>query len=243
MGTPSSPDKRIRGRRGMALRKRRLQAEPLCRICRAEGRTTAATTVDHIKPLAAGGEDVDGNCQGLCEAHHAAKTAAEGGKDYGQGFVAATHPEWLRRSAIPVEIVCGPPASGKTTHVRDTAKPGDTVIDLDDISKAIDPSFKQWRGRDTALLVASLRVRNDMLGRLDRKRAGKAWLIVSAPTKAERQWWQAKLGGKVTLLNPGYSECVKRSKARGTPSHGVERWFTASAEPWRKQRRASEGWD
>lgn len=236
----SSPDKRIRGRKGQELRQRRLASDQhLCRLCRAQGRITPATTVDHIRPLVAGGTDTDDNCQALCEPCHAAKTASEGSG----GTFAATHPEWLRRSAIPIEIVSGPPAAGKTTYVRDHAKPGDTVIDLDDISLSIDPTFKQWRGRSDDLLARSLRARNEILGQLDRKQTGKAWLIVSAPTKAERKWWQDKLGGKVTLLNPGYSECMKRSRQRGTPSHGVERWFNASAEPWRRQRRACEGWD
>ncbi len=236
----SSPGVRIRGSQGQKLRKRRLANDKhLCRLCRAEGRITPAVTIDHIKPLASGGQDIDENCQALCQPHHDAKTASE----TGAGFTAATHPDWFRKSSIPLEIVCGPPASGKTTYVRDSAKPGDTIIDLDQISTAIDPAFKQWRGRDSALLAASLRARNNMIGDIGRAKTGKAWLIVSAPTKAEREWWRDTLGGKVTLLNPGFSECLKRSKARGTPSYGVERWFKASAEPWRKQRRASEGWD
>ncbi|WP_424215509.1 HNH endonuclease [Streptomyces sp. BI20] len=36
--------------------------------------------IDHIKPLALGGEDVDGNVQVLCKACHKAKTATDFGK-------------------------------------------------------------------------------------------------------------------------------------------------------------------
>lgn len=61
---------RIRGRRGVALRKARLAAEPLCRRCKERGLATAATTVDHIVPLALGGEDVDENCRSLCRSCH-----------------------------------------------------------------------------------------------------------------------------------------------------------------------------
>lgn len=57
---------RIRGRRGVELRKRRLAAEPLCRLCKAKGIVRAATVPDHIKPLALGGEDVDSNIRCLC---------------------------------------------------------------------------------------------------------------------------------------------------------------------------------
>lgn len=73
----NKPDSRIRGRRGQALRQRRLADEPLCRLCGEEGRVTIADVVDHIQPLALGGEDVDENCRSLCHAHHAAVTAEQ----------------------------------------------------------------------------------------------------------------------------------------------------------------------
>jgi len=60
------------------LRARILKAEPLCRACRAEGRSVVATTVDHIKPKHKGGTDDEGNLQPLCEPCHKAKTAREG---------------------------------------------------------------------------------------------------------------------------------------------------------------------
>ena len=67
---PAKPDNRIRGRRGMELRRRRLAAEPLCRLCKEAGRVTEATVPDHILPLAQGGEDVDDNIRCLCADCH-----------------------------------------------------------------------------------------------------------------------------------------------------------------------------
>ena len=54
-------------------------AEPLCRLCKAEGRITAATVPDHIIPLALGGEDVDENIRCLCAPHHDQVTREEFG--------------------------------------------------------------------------------------------------------------------------------------------------------------------
>ena len=70
---------RIRGRKGVALRKARLAAEPLCRRCKERGLVTAATTVDHIVPLALGGEDTDENCRSLCDECHKIVTAEQFG--------------------------------------------------------------------------------------------------------------------------------------------------------------------
>lgn len=71
---------RIRGRRGVALRTRRLRNEPLCRMCKDEGRVTLAVTPDHIKPLALGGEDIDVNIRCLCAEHHDQVTREEFGQ-------------------------------------------------------------------------------------------------------------------------------------------------------------------
>lgn len=71
--------KRLRGRRGVEQRKRRLQAEPLCRDCRAKGLTTEATVIDHILPLALGGTDDDLNCRALCKLCHDQRTKEQFG--------------------------------------------------------------------------------------------------------------------------------------------------------------------
>jgi 5-methylcytosine-specific restriction protein A len=73
------PNKRIRGRRGVALRKARLQAEPLCRLCKREGKVTLAVVPDHIKPLALGGTDTDDNIRCLCADCHDTVTRQEFG--------------------------------------------------------------------------------------------------------------------------------------------------------------------
>ena len=59
------------------IRSRQLKAEPLCRHCAEDGRTTAATLVDHVVPLDAGGTHETSNLQSLCRSCHAQKTLAE----------------------------------------------------------------------------------------------------------------------------------------------------------------------
>jgi hypothetical protein len=77
---------------------------------------------------------------------------------------------------------------------------------------------------------------------------GKAWFIVGAPTKKERDWWQVKLGGLLLLLNPGIEECKRRAYARGTPlaAAGVAAWEAKSCMHWSppvpRRRIGPDGW-
>lgn len=73
------PTPRLRGRRAVEQRRRRLRDEPLCRDCKAKGKTTAATVPDHIIPLAKGGSDSDSNVRCLCDDCHRARTAEQFG--------------------------------------------------------------------------------------------------------------------------------------------------------------------
>lgn len=70
---------RLRGRRAVAQRLRRLQAEPLCRDCAAQGIVREATVPDHIVPLTKGGSDDDSNIRCLCADCHQARTAEQFG--------------------------------------------------------------------------------------------------------------------------------------------------------------------
>ena len=60
------------------VRDRKLKVEPLCEPCQANGRTTAASEVDHIVPLNDGGARLAWrNLQSICRECHASKTWAE----------------------------------------------------------------------------------------------------------------------------------------------------------------------
>ncbi len=79
--TPQRPSASARGYDARWRRRRliQLRREPLCRICKAQGRLTPATEVDHIIPLNAGGPDTFANYQSACTSCHSKKTAREDG--------------------------------------------------------------------------------------------------------------------------------------------------------------------
>ena len=52
----------------------------ICQVCKANGKITSATELDHIVPYANGGTDDYDNLQAICHDCHADKTARENGK-------------------------------------------------------------------------------------------------------------------------------------------------------------------
>ena len=177
---------------GLAAWQRRraaqLAGEPLCRVCDALGAVTLATVADHVIPHR-GDWDlfIGGELQSLCKPCHDGAKAREEAALFG-----AARPEWLRPSAIPLTIVTGPTAAGKNHYVEQHADPSDLIIDLDAIAGELsgqpghDWDRQRWLG-------PALNERNRMLGSLAKRRAGRAWFIVAAPTPDARAWWEDKL--------------------------------------------------
>ena len=74
---PTQAVERLRVRAAVGRRARWLEAHPLCKHCEEQGRTTAASTPDHIVPLWKGWRDDDSNLQSLCDPCHDVTTKAE----------------------------------------------------------------------------------------------------------------------------------------------------------------------
>lgn len=223
---------RKRGRAGQEQRRRRLKLHPVCAECLKRGIVRATKIIDHIRPLALGGSDEDENTQGLCLLCNAIKTATENASAGG----AANWPFWLNPSAVPLEIVCGPPFAGKRDYVFERAGEGDVVVDFEVILKRFDPQWSPWRGTTAPdLFNRAIRARNSMLGSLCRlpHSSCRAFFIIAAPTLGERQWWERTLIGDVVLLHPGVEECKRRASVFGPAAvAGVDRWTLQSRLSW-----------
>jgi 5-methylcytosine-specific restriction protein A len=228
---------------------------PLCVMCERQGRVTAATVVDHIKPHK-GDRDLfydPENLQSLCERHHNASKQAEEHRGFSSEVgidgwpLDARHPanggkpnqkhgwsipDGIQPSRIPVVLVCGPPAAGKSTYVQAHARKDDTVIDFDAIRRIV--GGVKW-DQDEGVNKRTFAYRRKMLKGLASKRWGTAWLIVMAPTKAERKAWDKALGGvREVIINPGKEVCLAqmagdpdREATRDLQVEAIERWFDA----------------
>lgn len=136
---------------------------------------TAATTVDHIRSKRAGGTDDVENLQPLCNQCHKEKTATE------------------RFTAAPRVVVTGPPMCGKSSWVKERAKPGDIIWDLDDVASTMAffgaPLTREQKGNlPWAVMKALLVMRDALVLWLEgtRLRDCGAFLIITDPADAQR---------------------------------------------------------
>lgn len=214
-----------------SIRLHQLSHHPLCAMCEQEGRITPATVCDHIVPHKGDWHKfINGPFQSLCSPCHnrhkqsedrtgkaKAVTGLDGWPIEAKPALGETsHPAWFSPLMVPLTIVCGPPASGKTTYVARHKGERDIVFDLDAIA------MKRF-GKPAAMLpsdhrLACLTTRNQRLAELMRPAAqGKynmAWLILSEASADRRQWWQDKLKpSAILIIETPPDECVARAKA------------------------------
>lgn len=219
------------------LRLVHLDAHPVCVECVSVGLVASATDVDHITPHRGDPRLFwdRHNWQSLCHRCHSRKTARE--VWHGDG----DSPGWsipfrLKPSAIPVTLVCGPPAAGKSTWVQRHARASDVVVDFDIYLSEV--GGRKW-DTDLEKTRAAFRRRDEVLRSLAQRRAGRAYIIVMAPNAEERRAWCDALGPdtELVLLAEPAEVCKARILADESRAHavvamleGVDTWW-ARFEP------------
>lgn len=151
----------------------------------------------------------------------------------------ASHPNWIAPSLIPVHLVCGPPAAGKTTFAQAHAELDDVIIDLDAIVAELrgEAITHNW---DNAWLNPALVERNARLAALCRpSRWQRCWLIVGEPKPTARRWWRTTLGpGKTYVIATPLAVCLARITQDAHRSQVAQRQADAAALWWRTYRPA-----
>lgn len=191
----------------------RLVLDTYGRICmlRLAGCTKLATTKDHIIPFAAGGQDVLENFRPACRSCNSKR------QDRAMGGAGAR-----------VVVVIGPPAAGKSTHVREHARPEDLMIDLDEIARslmAVAPkqshTYPEWIRH---VAIGARKAAIDRATRLNENVT--VWVIHSVPTPDTLDTYKGNRW-PVVVVDPGREIVMQRCVSMRPPEvrEAVARWY------------------
>lgn len=204
-----------------------------CARCGANrGDDTSQLVADHIRPHR-GDEALfwdRANLQCLCKPCHDGAKQSEERRGQPRKFRFSV-PSGVLPSAIPVTLVCGPPAAGKTTWINERAADGDLIIDFD-VYRARAGGVK-WDA-DPAVMRQAYLWRDADIKSLALRAEGRAWLIAMAPTKAERRAWKEALGPqlRIVMLATPASECCARVLRDPTRAAAAAKMIEAIGKWW-----------
>lgn len=196
-----------------------LVLETYGRVCwlRLPGCTTIATTKDHVIPHAHGGPDTLENLRPACKSCNSRRQDRVM-TGYGASIV----------------VVIGPPAAGKTTWIKDRAKPADVIIDMDVIARAfmaVEPS--QSHEYPEHIRHVAIAARKAAVRRATRLRERvTVWLIHALPTADDLAEYRA-MGWHIETIDPGRAVVEQRARTMRPAAmmRHVERWYSEHPEP------------
>lgn len=127
-------------------------------------------------------------------------------------------------------VVTGPPAAGKTTWVREHAKPGDITIDYDTLAAAVTPQPPGIFDAPMHVVDVAQAARNAAIHvALNKIWHCDVYIIDSRPSDAARQRYES-LNAQFIDLDPGYAVCAARAQAQRPPriQQVIEAWYRRS---------------
>jgi predicted kinase len=122
-------------------------------------------------------------------------------------------------------VVTGPPCSGKTTHVRAHAQPGDIVIDYDQMAQALGSPTTHDHPSAVAYVTRAARQAAIRAALGCHRRGARVWIIDTEPSPGRRRQYAEAGAEVVTLLAPA-EELHRRAADRPQAWHAaIDRWL------------------
>lgn len=123
-----------------------------------------------------------------------------------------------------VTLVCGPPCSGKSTWVREHAKPGDLVVDFDEIAHKLGSPSRHDHPPRVRNKVRLIRAMQESTAA---RHPGDAWIIRTLPDGADRRAVAQRLNARTVVLAPPVEDGLARARADGRPA-----WTAQAIRDW-----------
>ena len=128
-------------------------------------------------------------------------------------------------------LVWGAPGSGKTTYVRKHMQPGDVVIDLDLIGRALSMADKTDVPRNVERIAYD--IRDYLYNRIAQREldAKRVWVVASLPKYEQRQQIANQLNAELIYIESTFHECYTHilhddeRKDKAMQLAIIEKWF------------------
>lgn len=118
-----------------------------------------------------------------------------------------------------ITVISGPPCGGKSTFMKDHAKPGDTVVDLDEISAVF--------GSPDSISRVARAARDAAIAEILTAADGDAWIIHTNPSPDQITTYESA-GATFEVIDPGMDIALERSNDRpdGT-ADAIRKWYAS----------------
>lgn len=218
-------------------RKEFLINHPLCEDCLSKKILRAATVVDHI--VAHKGDERlfwDGqNHQALCKQCHDMKTIQEVCAAAGRiipGYLRGLPKRRYLKPSVPVYVAAGAPGSGTNLFVARHIKPGELLIDLDDIIRRLSGQ-NPYEVNRVPYLVAAYWLRDRMINALhdNKENYAACWITGMFASPDDRRKLHSELDAKVYVISTDWMRCRLNIK-NNCEYKGHESQYIKLAEKW-----------
>lgn len=124
-----------------------------------------------------------------------------------------------------ITVVSGPPCGGKSTFVRENAKSGDIVIDMDNLALAlttddVDSHDYSSEVRQVARAARKAAVAEAM--RVSQIARCDVWIIHTDPSPEWKRRYRV-FNARFEVVDPGKAECLRRLDSRPEANHKLVR--------------------